>query len=1490
MCWQDYWFRYPTYPCLYCQFSAEGDSTAAGTFVAEFTNQCFSGYRCEWEILVYPSSGQLTNFTVGLQLLTNTQNRKPLPLNTPVALSLTDYYASYQFTLLQLCVVNLTVLAANTSADFELIVSRSDRPTDFTLSVSPAEQTSASQMFSPDTPYYSSNQSNVGSPFIANYRLFVYRNFNGDAANFTLTLATSPYTNPSYVLQPLALNLSQPFEQQIDVQLQQAYWYYSCQMPPAASAAVVDLMFSVLTVNPSGDQQSGSLSIWWSTVYQTPSDIGYTFNDTCSTGLSGGTCIFSQTNGNALRPGQTVFFGLRWDSGGSSPVYVSALCNALPRLTLTAQGTTGWQRGPVVQGYAVVVDLALPSPASASSVSFVAGVATSASPAALLSPLMFASASTVGGTPGKLPDWSSVFDYGGNTNREPLTPIPDVYTAGSYLRRTMDLCAPNQNGCLYHFLLFFPEPVESWQLVISDLTVTVARAAQPANATVLVPGVGTGPLTVGVGQVQLFNFSLPVQLMTTAQVTVTLTPLDGGNPDLFVASADENSRWVEPLPLNNRGPPGDYDKYYAQSINVVGLDSIYVDVSNETFAASSYYWEVSDVTFLSTQWQVAVVGTTAATFSLLVTVSGEPPANDSLGYLAITPQQSGSASITIPRPASKPYIWTLVLPPSYTSTSDLLVSVLVDGNTRQGLTLTALQYWPILQQYSYLYFPASSWLGASGTAGVSLMINSNTWPSVGSGSVVYVLVWANVWSGQFTLTSSLQPRVSLPLLQPLSGSMAAGDARTFNFSVPAIRVGGSWLTSASFLAAVSITNGTQAATTSPLWLAVTRADNYSIATFNPYGNANTAYLSQVRATSSQMVTVNDVCTTSQCTWMATLYAQSHCSFTFQFSALPATQRLIPGLSTTSSLPTATAAYYSFLLPHSLMSATFYLQSAAGASAALLVSPLFPNPDVSHNTLQLATSVDSLYQTASLDSDTPLPASTSFNGTWYVAVFAQAGGRYSLLVELQDAGVRSLYLTNNQPVAATVTAGTSNYYQFNIGQVSATTDLSLVLSSNSSAAPLPPSLYATFSYTHPGPEADGYLPPFLPYEMFSTNASSSGLQQLTLTQTLSSSNVLPLVAQSTLYVAVWGGATTEGVAPAVASYVLSISLSTRIFLTLSSPGTSLTLTRVDAGSVQYFQWSFLSNSAAGQQALLVWTGLTSAVSALPSVYIANPTISAVVDPVVSISSSYTSSLQPASTPSTSSIPLNAMMVVLPADCALFSLSSQCVYKSMVYSAQPISEYAFALTTYNVGDQQQLPSNASVEQSVQAGQLLFFTFIIAADVNAFNLSLLTNNADGNADLFLSNSNAHPYPGTSQWSSCTDPLLTGTYIDSVSISSTDTAWQAGGRYYVSVFGQRAASFALQLTLIGPPAVLPMPSPSTAKSTSSSSSIGLAVSLAVLLPIIGLLLLALIVQRRRGLRSSKAASDGGAVDVQMSTRQWGDSEGSVGGEEWMTANPVEG
>ena len=659
--------------------------------------------------------------------------------------------------------------------------------------------------------------------------------------------------------------------------------------------------------------------------------------------------------------------------------------------------------------------------------------------------------------------------------------------------------------------------------------------------------------------------------------------------------------------------------------------------------------------------------------------------------------------------------------------------------------------------------------------------------------------------------------------------------------------GGVWSTSVSLFSAVSSLN----ATVLPAhYLLVRLANQYNVTSSFLNPNAPSSSTVSRMAMKEQMLTINDVCTLPICIWTFAVYSVTNDSFAFALSAPTTPQRVVPGIiSTPQYAATASMSYWTFSLPHPTMTATVTLQSlilgayvGSTTNVDLFVSTVYVYPDLRTSTTAQSSTTDTVYGTDVVPIAPPTTGPLSqrvVNMTYYVAVFGQRAGYYTLLVQATDPGQTPQFITNNQPASDSVAPLQSNYYQYNMGQVASTTDLSLILSSNATLA-LQPSLYATFSYTHPGP-ISGYLPSFLPYEMFSTTPNANGVQQVTLQSKLSSSNVLPLQSQSSLYVAVYGG--NSGAQPI--QYQLSVSLSTRIALT---PPTSLSFTQVQGGSVQYFTYSFSQLRQTGLQALLVVTGLTSSPALLPSVYTTSPSISAQVDPVISIPTSYTSSMTAPTTGTSSSF--NALQSIISADCSAFPTSSTCQYKSMVYSAQSMPSYAIAITTYAEGDQQLL--NTSTLQSVSAGAFAFYYFTLTADILNFTLTLTTNTQDGNADMFISTHavNTHPSMADSgsntQWTATADPALTGTYTEQVQVMASDTRWVVGS-YYVSVFGQRAATYQLTLHTTSNTTQhdTTPPTPHTDQSSTANgegATSDLQVALAVTLPIIAVLLVLFI------------------------------------------------
>jgi hypothetical protein len=70
-----------------------------------------------------------------------------------------------------------------------------------------------------------------------------------------------------------------------------------------------------------------------------------------------------------------------------------------------------------------------------------------------------------------------------------------------------------------------------------------------------------------------------------------VTPLDDGSPDLFLScSGALGGSSMDPLPINNRQPPGlSSPRYYSQSINPTGPDSVATNASDPLFSFS--YWQ-----------------------------------------------------------------------------------------------------------------------------------------------------------------------------------------------------------------------------------------------------------------------------------------------------------------------------------------------------------------------------------------------------------------------------------------------------------------------------------------------------------------------------------------------------------------------------------------------------------------------------------------------------------------------------------------------------------------------------------------------------------------------------------------------------------------------------------------------------------------------------------------------------------------------------------
>lgn len=290
-------------------------------------------------------------------------------------------------------------------------------------------------------------------------------------------------------------------------------------------------------------------------------------------------------------------------------------------------------------------------------------------------------------------------------------------------------------------------------------------------------------------------------------------------------------------------------------------------------------------------------------------------------------------------------------------------------------------------------------------------------------------------------------------------------------------------------------------------------------------------------------------------------------------------------------------------------------------------------------------------------------------------------------------------------------------------------------------------------------------------------------------------MLPLQSQSSLFTAVYGGMTSQVSSP----YILSVSLSRRI--ALNSLTSSAAFTRVSAGAVQYFEFIWPSTTTGG--AIIVLTGAQGSSSLqLPFVVVSDPITSSTTDPVLSVPRSYIAMLN------STTLNSNVRMYDIPSVC--FGQAYSCVWKIMSYALVDTSGYTLAVNSYAANDHTVIDVHpglgATLNAFADSGRFQWYVF----DLNTTNLpatiALVTSNIDGNVDLYLSQSYAHPSQSTAQWVSVNDVNRT----DALTIA-------VAGRYYVGVLAQRTSQFTLTVSVVPLPAAS---SSSTGVAFSSSSS----------------------------------------------------------------------
>ena len=1388
------------------QWYVIGQASSGGLMMGQYNYSCAAAADCVWLITVLAASPNgLLNYSLSLEQDNTDPPLSALSPNTPYSSVTVEapYSAYFVVTPTQLAVLTFTLLASGTwqmwiDRDRSLLYGLARQPEyvgaayggadNITLTISPADP-----LFGVDAA------DNIGSPFIGSFYVQLTCSWSCTATPYTLTYSTSEYSGTGGVLEPLAVEAASPIYQSL---LSGTYAYYSYQSP-ASITATIDLTFAVVSTGLDG---TGSPSLFISTAALFPTLASGAYNYTSSGSMAASVLL----SGSAIMPSTVYHIAVLADNDHN--LNYSFTVSVSTRATMTAAGSI-LIADPVSAGSVVYVDFTLPgslTPSAQPTYTFVAGVVCSALSGGMLPAMTYSSSlnSRSSSSPPTL-------TFTTNSPMSPAQPAPTgaYWSVGDGANTLCTLAS-----CTWHLALLMPAGAAGCTFAISN----IQTASQPLSPTPL-PNNGTSiTASVSTAAANWYTFTMPTPLMTGAIVTVTLTPSS--------AATQLN------MQLSASGFPIDLSADLAASSRN-GAPAV---VSFNSSAAPGSLMYSSPVMLRST-YSVGVAGVVGGSYTITASIAAIAPVStpNITGVLSLDPSV-GNSSVVF----ASPTIMLLTIPDSYNASTDVMLVWQLES--AYGQTMCAIRnVLPSIQgcwQINYnglpritppIYYGFAPWLVVQ----VSVF-NSILTPEVQAGDNIYVI--ASGTTGSVALF--IQQRLQLTIGQTVQLSLSPNQPVLAQLSTPASKVSGSWQTPISFFAALTST-GTSSTSSLPAFVSMRNANNAASSLQPGYYNnghyySNPAYYDRVSGGggATQSLTVSDVCTISVCTWQFMIWPTAPANASFGLSAPTPALPIVPAFSTAPTwVGQGAISTYTFTLPHAHMSLTITLQS--------LISGLYAGSSTNADLYVTMGNTRPGPDTSSWSSNTDTPTGTDIvtivststtstaNGTYYVGVFGQRAGWYTLTVTAVDAAtVQPITLSLNTLVGGTTNVGASQYYQYQIGQVDALTDLSLVLidsSGNQSAALPHPRLYSTFSYTQPGP-VSGWLPPSLPYELIASTSSPNGVQQITLTSLLSSSNLLPLQSQHSLYVAVYcsppsagSGATTDFTQ--LVPYSISVSVTDRIFLTTdNSANSAVQFTRVSAGAVQYYQFNFTQSSSASA-AILVLTGEASAIAALPAVYVADPTVTVLVDPVVSTPQSYTAVMSPATSMSASVPAYNALMLPLTALCPSGGTTGQsgCVWKAMVFNASPMTSYSFAVTTNTAASIQPLSPNTPVIASRAGGLFAYYSFPLTAGVSAAIISLTTLDQVGNVDLFVSTTNAYPYyafnssSGTyqgSQWQSTLDGGTT--QPDTVWLnSSSGSAFVTPATYYVAVFAQRAAAFTLMLTVPG------QSSPTSSASSSSSS-----------------------------------------------------------------------
>ena len=939
-------YTYPGYPSPNSDglvwgnlWSMVGNSSLPQTGVqsAAFNYDCTAAYCCMWKFALYaPLPQQLLDYSLAVQQLSIspvTAAATPLSPSTPLNISVAfGQLLPFSFTVPANTSVQLEMRWMDPARAVSMGVSRYSSILQRGFGEFPVGTSTGTSgwrycivRFDPTSdPFYDSRVTNVGSPFPGVYyaRVFFASGSATAEVNATITLGFAPFTRDIPAREPLPLVADTPHYQAVQAAKIACFSFVT----PATLSASSDVVLSVWP-DIFSFTQPVSISLWWSITNRFPSDLS-SRNGSLS-GAPSQSVVWSSTDSTSLPPSQTVYMCVL--TATRTNFFHIMVSYRQQRLTLTmavGTATIGWQRA-VPTGYLGIVDVVVPVATAASYVSFIAGLVVNRSH----------NTSVV-----NLPPWllgNDVFNSEGVPTLASMNADVGAYIwsgRGSYFLGDFEAVNADSScnlvagvGCVYHFMAFFPQGANDWQLAVSNLTVSTAASPLPIFSTTIAPNTTIESAYVGAGQVAIYNVTIPTLWLASFTLRVTLTSLDGGNPDLVLTSGGIPPVLGASLRRLSTG--------HRESVNVTGVDAI---VTGERDAAFGGY----QPGYHSPLYQIGVTGTTAARYSLKVVTTGSEPLMPLAGTITLS-KQTTSASLFVNqmgRTSDQPFVYAITVASdvSVTPTTELLINAYVGSldmsnpYSRRQVSPTVYSSYPLFNSSSSYLLPS---LATSSYEGAAVVVSTRSKVKLSSSTIYYVTV--QVYAGTnntYDLVVSLKDCLPVALGQVVHNGLVAGATASYSLTLPARKVDGSFYTALSFTAAVSSldTNGASPAH----YLYMTLPNTVNATSPSPWQVSGYTWRSARQMEgSSQLLAVADICTVATCTWTAVVYALTpNTSYRFSFAPVSTYRKIVPGLTHFGSVAANEVSYWTFSLPHPQMRVNISLQSLrydadGGASAA-----------------------------------------------------------------------------------------------------------------------------------------------------------------------------------------------------------------------------------------------------------------------------------------------------------------------------------------------------------------------------------------------------------------------------------------------------------------------------------------------------------------------------------------------------------------------------